>query len=204
MTPTPHGSPCAPRRSWGPSLAAFALAAALLGVRGAPGGTAAAGSADGTAAPQTADLIQQLNGTRWTVELRPAYQDEAGQQDAPLSDTLQYDQGRVTSAWLGTEGYTAASITVTQKPDGTPVWEALQLNEHDGLAFWRGELDGEEMRGVLSRYPLERPGLDFLFVGRIIPSAAAPEAPALVPAETDTPKTKGSPFVVDESAPTTP
>ncbi len=94
----------------------------------------------------------------------------------PGADTVIFDNGRVSST--GLNGYAPSSFTVKADKAGATTWEAMQTNPQEGVVFWRGELKGDEMRGSLSKQPIEGSAEDYSFIGRETrenpPAAAAP------------------------------
>lgn len=107
----------------------------------------------------------------------------AGGPDAGQQDTLSFQSRTVTSEHLASAGYEGAPYSLSIGGDGVPVWEMLQANPGDGVAFWRGELRGSTISGVLSRQSLvpgETPQ-DFAFSGAETSGKAvgsSPESPA--------------------------
>ena len=79
------------------------------------------------------------------------------------TDVLTFSEGKFISKDLSSQGYPVANYTFTIQEDGTIVWEAMQGNDKVGLAFWRGELKGEVMQGVLSMLPQKGEMEDFVF-----------------------------------------
>lgn len=141
-----------------------------------------------------------LSGTTWSAELTPV----SGQKGArPVKDILTFLEGKIASQHLTRDGYPASNFTLTADAGAPVVWETMQTKEGTGVAFWRGEIEGDSMRGVLSKHPTEGANTDYSFRGTLTsrtppetetapqPSAspgAASEAPAAVseqpPAET--------------------
>ena len=115
-----------------------------------------------------------LNQTEWAVEMIPV----SGSREAkrPVKDTLFFEGGKVTSKRLVDSGYPGSNYTLTVEDDGAVVWETMQTKEGEGVAFWRGELRGEEMRGILSKHPVKGDPMDLSFSGKMMqntPSAAS-------------------------------
>jgi hypothetical protein len=121
-----------------------------------------------------AEATTKLNGT-WAVELMPMF----GDKKQPKPDTLSFDQGKVSSSTLGKDGYSVTNATISVGDDGVPVWETMQTSEGKGVAFWRGELHGETMTGVLSKHPVEGSTEDYSFSGKKTgETASMPATPA--------------------------
>jgi len=121
------------------------------------------------AAPQAAkpptpeeQIKAQLHGTRWAIEMTPL---SASGKAKAHKDTVEFGAGTVASDRLTKAGYLQSNYTLTIGGDGVPVWETMQTKEGEGVAFWRGELHGSAVRGVLSKHPLDGPAEDFSFTG---------------------------------------
>lgn len=109
------------------------------------------------------EVAERLNGAEWVIELTPMSGEGA---KATRQDTLLFADGKITSKQLSAKGYNTTNYTLTIGDDGTPVWETMQTSEAEGVAFWRGELREDGMRGILSKHPLEGNAEDYSFVGR--------------------------------------
>ncbi len=106
----------------------------------------------------------QLDGTEWTVQLNPS----AGVKGATSQkDTVTFTKKQVKSSFMEKAGYPASNYSLTIGGDGRAVWETMQTKEGEGVAFWRGEVDGSTMRGVLSRHPTEGASEDYSLSGQV-------------------------------------
>ena len=149
-------------------------------------------------------LRAKLDGTEWALELRPM---EGTGKNKP--DKVSFTGRTVTSERLAKLGYPASNYSLNVKEDRTATWETMQTKMGEGVAFWRGELEGETMRGVLSQQPANKPAENYSFVGKqsggptpkpeestpatVAPAAAPqPEAPAVEPATTPVPQPEPS------------
>jgi hypothetical protein len=148
-------------------------------------GEAAAGRPVSAASMPTQEALRervraQLDGSTWTLELRP---DAGGK---AVQDTVAFAGRTVSSKWLTKAGYNASNYSVQVEADGLAIWETMQSNEKEGLAFWRGELRGEKMSGILSKQPTEGAAVNYRFTATklgaaqaaVKPQAAQPTAPA--------------------------
>ena len=79
------------------------------------------------------------------------------------TDVLTFPEGKIISKNLTDKGYPASNYTVTVQEDGLIIWETMQTAEKGDIAFWRGELQGEVMRGVLSMHPVKGETKDYSF-----------------------------------------
>lgn len=132
-----------------------------------------------------AEALAHLQAGPWTIEVTPL-----GGAGKPASDTLTFEQRKMISKRFTAEGYPSSNISLNIGDDGVPVWETMQTKEGGGVAFWRGELHGAAMRGIISKHPVEGPSMDFSFKGTgpaapaAMPAAAAPAAEVAAPVQT--------------------
>ena len=145
-------------------------------------------------------LRAKLDGTKWALELRPMEGTGKIKQDA-----VSFTGRTVTSERLAKLGYPASNYSLNAKEDRTATWETMQTKAGEGVAFWRGELEGEMMRGVLSQQPANGPGENYSFVGKQTGGAAlTTPAPAPAAAGVELPAPAASPTVEQAPTPTPP
>ena len=101
----------------------------------------------------------ELNNMEWKIKLMPM----SGTNAAGYEDTLLFVKNKFSSQKLESEKFPASSYTVSLKGEDVIIWETMQTSESGGLAFWRGELENNVMRGVLSMRPDEKTSMDFSF-----------------------------------------
>ncbi len=118
------------------------------------------------AQPKTPEeaLLAQLNGTQWSLKLTPS---NAAKEQKPVNDTVSFNGRKITSEFLSKSGYPSSNFSLSMGGDGKGVWETMQTKEGEGVAFWRGEIDGSTMRGVLSKHPVEGNPEDYSFAGQV-------------------------------------
>ena len=140
--------------------------------------------------PQTpAEKVkEQMNGTRWSLQLSLL----SGEKSSPQKETVSFAENKVTAEQLAKSGFSSSNYTLTVGEDGMPVWETMMQKEGTGVVFWRGEVHGSTMRGVLSKHPLEGANEDFSFSGteasnKVIESGVVPLAPMTAPSVTTAP-----------------
>jgi hypothetical protein len=101
----------------------------------------------------------KLNDTQWQIVLR-----SAGAESGEIEDTLRFTEGKVKSDRLSSEGFSATNFSVNLQGDNIIIWETMQSSENSGIAFWRGEVEGDVMKGLLSRHLDEDTVRDYSFV----------------------------------------
>lgn len=153
----------------------------------------------------TESLRSALDGTQWTIEWTPLG-DGKGK---PHKDTVTFTGPKVSSQRLSKAGYPDTNYTLTAQEAQPPVWETMQTKEETGVVFWRGEIHGATMRGVISMHPKEGSPEDFAFSGKQTagaPLTTALGAPATEPGHpADRRGRRGSPEdAVRGTAPATP
>ena len=156
----------------------------------APAPAAPAAQAPSQAKSAADALRMQLDGTHWTLQLTAM---ASGSQGKVQNDTLTFSARTISSERLAKSGYPDSNYSLTVGDDGTAVWETMQTKEGKGVVFWRGELHGASMQGVLSQQPVEGASEDFAFTaterdgktavagGAVMPTAAVSQAAAVQP-----------------------
>ena len=141
----------------------------------------------------------RLQNTAWDVALNPMSNPDKTKK--PMHDTVQFMKDQVSSKLLQAQGFQPTHYTITVAEDGTITWETMQTSEKQGVAFWRGELQGDVMHGVFSHRLAEgQPADDYSFVGhgsQLPPSASEeikpPQASSAPPAAAQPAATPASP-----------
>jgi len=101
-------------------------------------------------APQAA-----LSAKTWLVYLKII-----GSKDSNLdTDILSFSDNLFSSKNLGSKGFSAVSYNVQKTDDGAIQWEVMQAAKDSSLAFWKGELKADVLRGILS---LQAKGADLI------------------------------------------
>lgn len=101
-----------------------------------------------------------LSSREWAIYLTPMGKKQ--KRHKMKDDRLVFSKNTVTSQGLSNQGYATSNYTVKVE-DKTIVWETMQNNEKGDLAFWRGELKGVAMRGILSMQSAKGEIKDFSF-----------------------------------------
>ena len=138
-------------------------------------------AADVEKAARQRRALEQLDSSQWSIELSPM----SGERPKHTpTDTVSFSGGKISSEHLGKEGFGTSNFTLTVGDDAVPIWETMQTNDKQDTAFWRGEIHGEKVSGILSRHGADGTSHDFSFVGQ--PVGAAPAVtppPAATPAD---------------------
>lgn len=125
--------------------------------------------------------LEKLNGTTWPLELRPSGAEQGG----PQQDTVTFEGRRVVSNMLTQEGYGGSNFTLTIPDEQTAVWETMQIKSGGERVFWRGEIHGDTMSGILSKQPAQGEPMTWSFTGHTqtppAPSAPMPTKPSPAP-----------------------
>ncbi len=91
---------------------------------------------------------RSLNGSVWTIRVTGGSGKGSKQS---YEDRLKFERGRVRSEKFGTRGYVASNYSIRMLADGeTVVWETMQRNKSKGMVYWKGELRGDKMSGVVA------------------------------------------------------
>ncbi|MFH1189765.1 MAG: hypothetical protein V1682_03665 [Candidatus Omnitrophota bacterium] len=132
---------------------------------------------------------EKINNTSWQIDLRESMSNASDQKGgkgkkgaaALDKDTLNFRDNKIESSSLLSNGFTPTNFTVRLKGKDNDiiVWETMQTSADKGVAFWRGEIDNDVMRGVLSWQLDEQNKQDYSFVSsqKGAPAPAAVEAP---------------------------
>lgn len=124
------------------------------------------------------EALAQLNGTVWGAELFPTADPKAKK---PLKDKLHFEGTRLTSEAMSKEGYPPSNFSLAIGGDGVIVWETMQTKEGAGVAFWRAEVQGETLRGILSKHPTEGAPIDYSFTAKLLEKKEPEVAPEVSP-----------------------
>ncbi len=142
-----------------------------------------------------AEAKSELNNTNWKIELKPMVTGRRKPKGSE-EDTLRFVNNQVISDKLEAEGFSSSNYTVRikRKDNDIIIWETMQASEKKGVAFWRGEIRNDKMRGVLSWHVSENKKKSYNFASKakeIIPEeielpepvVEGVEEPVEIPAE---------------------
>jgi hypothetical protein len=113
----------------------------------------------------------RLNAKEWVIQLKSS----GGKKTKVETDTLTFSDGKITSKNLSDKGYPTSNYSLTLGNDSMIIWETMQTAESQDVAFWRGELQGEVMTGVLSLHPTKGEVEDFYFTTQVTEQAVQPQ-----------------------------
>ncbi len=155
------------------AILAMVWGARLAGVRATAAQTPQATPASPAEAPSSTSDVQTVAATNvpiadratalhgaWAIEWRSI----DGAESTSQPDVLTFDQTTMTSQALAAEGYAATSYSIVTDPTSLS-WESLQTKTDEGVVFWRGQVRGDSMEGVMSRHPLIGESQEYQFVG---------------------------------------
>lgn len=97
--------------------------------------------------------LVELDGTEWTIEIRPQ---GAAQTSFPQVDRIVFKDGKISSKYLSSKGYSTSNYGLVIQGDGRLSWETMQRNAQGDTVFLRGEANKKgEMFGSLSAQPAQ-------------------------------------------------
>jgi len=110
-------------------------------------------------------IMEKLDKDQWQIYLRLQNPPKDKKTKTLQNDLLTFSKGTVLSKFLSESGFSNSNFTLTVREDGVAVWETMQRDSSDNLAFWRGELNvnGEVMYGVLGRHSSKGERQDYTF-----------------------------------------
>jgi hypothetical protein len=92
-----------------------------------------------------------LNSKEWIIYLYPSGV-SLGKKLPVVSDVLTFKGGKVSSKVFSAKGFAESNYTLTVYDVNLVVWETMQATEQEDLAFWRGELRGADLTGVMNMH----------------------------------------------------
>lgn len=103
---------------------------------------------------------ETLKMKEWEIYLTPQ---EAPKRVKNETNVLTFSDGKVASKNLSDKGYNTSNFSLTIQDDGLAVWETMQADVDRNLAFWRGELRENVMRGTLFLSPQKGDKITYSF-----------------------------------------
>jgi hypothetical protein len=102
---------------------------------------------------------EELDATVWEVEALPVGGDKA----STIFDKIRFENGRITSEYFSSRGFKTSNYSVTHQQNGLVIWETIQTASNGDTLSWRGDWQGEAMKGVASFAPANGKAQDFSF-----------------------------------------
>ena len=87
-----------------------------------------------------------LDGFTWKVELKHS---GTGQDVPVISDNIVFKDNKVVSQYLKAMGFKETNYSRRVSRSGVISWETIQRDGQGSTAQWRGDWDGDTMRGVM-------------------------------------------------------
>ena len=89
---------------------------------------------------------KMLDGFSWNIELR-----QTGTQgtETIISDKIMFKDNKVNSAYLISMGFNTTNYSMRVSRSGVVSWETIQRDGKGSIAKWRGDWDGDTMRGIM-------------------------------------------------------
>lgn len=154
----------------------FFMGILVLGLIAAVWGLAVAAPMSDLVRAQLAEKAKQTLGNQeWTV-----YVTSTGKKAVTETDVFTFSEGKVVSANLSAQGYKKSNLNVGVQDDGIIIWETMQVNANNDLAFLKGEISGNNLKGVISMQPVKGAKTVFNF-STSLPQTAPVQATAAQP-----------------------
>jgi len=81
-----------------------------------------------------------LDGTEWRIKMAMP----------TAEDQIRFEQRKFISPHFAAKGFANSYYTLTEKEGRPLIWETMQKSENQGTLSWRGDVDSDTMRGVIS------------------------------------------------------
>jgi hypothetical protein len=98
---------------------------------------------------------QALKSQEWVIYVTPAEMVTGKKKAAPTveTDVLTFTDATLKSQNLCAQGYGESNFALSIGDDGTAVFETMQVNQNEDLAFLRGELQNNVIKGSMGMHP---------------------------------------------------
>ncbi len=100
-----------------------------------------------------------LEGTEWMIDLVPLN----GDKKETIKDKISFKLRHVTSEHFSSLGFSGTNYSVTSNSKGLVVWETIQSTPNGDSLSWRGDWEGDAMKGILSVHSAGKEAQDFSF-----------------------------------------
>jgi len=81
-----------------------------------------------------------LDGTEWRINMTTP----------SAEDQIRFEKRKFISPLFEAKGFSNSYYTLTEKEGRPLIWETMQTSEDQGTISWRGDVDADTMRGVVS------------------------------------------------------
>lgn len=104
--------------------------------------------------------LQELEGTEWEIDLLPMSSDKS---TGIIKDRIRFENGRFSSRFFAAQGYGTTKFTLTAGAAGGGTWETIQTHSNGDSVSWRGDWQGDAMKGITIVRPQGESSRDFSF-----------------------------------------
>ncbi|MFH1208417.1 MAG: transposase [Candidatus Omnitrophota bacterium] len=104
-----------------------------------------------------------IEGMIWEVELYTVTKDGNAQ---PIKDKIRFNGKSFESYYFSSQGFSPSNYTVRVRENGAITWETMQRNPQGQVISWRGDLEGDQMAGVMSLQSNNKNAQDFSFMSK--------------------------------------
>jgi len=81
-----------------------------------------------------------LDGTEWRIKMTTP----------SAEDQIRFEDRKFISPLFEPKGFSTSYYTLTEKEGRPLIWETMQTSKEQGTLSWRGDVDADTMRGVVS------------------------------------------------------
>ena len=104
-----------------------------------------------------------IEGMIWEVEIYTVTKDGNTQ---PIKDKIRFNGKSFESYYFSSQGFSPSNYTVRVRENGAITWETMQRNPKGQVISWRGDLEGNQMAGVMSFQSDNKNAQDFSFMSK--------------------------------------
>ncbi len=99
----------------------------------------------------------------WEVDIYTVTKDGTTQ---PIKDKIRFNGKSFESYYFSSQGFSPSNYTVRVRENGAITWETMQRNPKGQVISWRGDLEGNQMAGVMSFQSDNKNAQDFSFISK--------------------------------------
>jgi hypothetical protein len=104
-----------------------------------------------------------IEGMIWEVEIHTVTKDGTVE---PIKDKIRFNGRSFESYYFSSQGFRPSNYTVRVRRNGAITWETMQRNPKGEIISWRGDLEGNQMAGVMSLQSDNKNAQDFSFMSK--------------------------------------